>query len=137
MIQKYYEKFLTLFKNKSYLKDTASKDELCQLNFILNKNLGIHTEINIRENTNLDPTYITILAEKIAEFIIFVNNGHLNDNIINRLILQKKHNIENPDYCLLIDNIKSFYVLLNQSNINLNKKNDSVLIKPSEVFKNP
>ena len=91
MIQKYYEKFLTLFKTTNSSKEKSQKDKLCELNFILNKDLGIHTEINIKDNTDLDPTYITILAEKIAEFIIFVNNGHLNDNIINKLVLQKKN----------------------------------------------
>jgi len=124
---------------KNIYNNNLHKEYVGSLSFFLTKNKDIDISYSFLDLDNYSLEELSLLSEMYAEFIIYINEGFLQEDII-RILKEKHKNKEyshKPKNKLFIDNIIFNWTLLHSE---YNKKNqdkeseNSPLIRPISVF---
>lgn len=142
IIQKLYRIFLDYFKLKKTVNKEKNKEEyIGSLTFHITKNKEIDIFCSFPDLSNFLISDVEILAEIYAEFLLYINDGYLKDDILD--IITSKYKInkltesEQAKYKLFFDNVVFNWAMLCQEHIKRKKqakKDDQPLIRPSSVF---
>lgn len=116
------------------------KEYVGSLSFFLTKNKDIDISWSSLDLENIPLEELSTLSEMYAEFILYINEGFLQEDILKILKEQHKNKsfIDKPKNKLFIDNIVFHWSLLhaeyhNRQNKSKQKEN-SPLIRPISVF---
>ena len=120
---------------------TTADEYIGALMFKITKNKDIDILCSLPDLKNKTTQEIQDLSETFAQFLLYVNEGYLKDDII--AIIQKDSNY--PGYsndedraknCLFIDNVMFYWATIHVENYKkrTSKENDQPLIKPTAVF---
>lgn len=142
IIQKIYQIFLDLFKSKTIKTKPINNEEyIGALSFYITKNKDIDIACSIPDISDISLNDLEILAETYAEFLSYINEGYLKNDILD--ILKSKHKNNNltetqkSKYKLFFDNVVFNWVMIHTENSKRkkqSKKDDQPLIRPSSVF---
>lgn len=137
VIYQIYKKLSDLWVKPKSEKDLSKNDEyyygIC-IRVTKDKNIDIICELP--NYKNFDNDELTEVSEKYAEVLLFINKGIFKNQIFEILVNHAK-NDNNSKLTLLIDNILSFYNLIEieYKKIKKQNKNSAPLIRPMSVFK--
>jgi hypothetical protein len=137
VIYQIYKKLLDLWIKPKSQKDLSKNDEysygIC-IRVTKDKNIDIICELP--NYKNFDNDQLTEVSEKYAEVLLFMNKGVFKNQIFEILVNHAKNNT-NSKLTLLIDNILSFYDLIDTEykKIKKERKSSTPLIRPMSVFK--
>lgn len=114
--------------------DDNMKDHIGSITFSLTPDYDIDIKYELPDIENVGLDKLIVLSEKYASLLLVVNDGQLKDRILEIL----KDNAKTDDkYTLYIDNILTFYPLLEDEFKKLilkNMRDNEPVIKPSTVF---
>lgn len=150
IIAQIYIKLLDFFKrskrtvvvqNNPRSPHLIKEEYIGSLSFNITKNREIDISCTLPDLSNQSPEHIKELSEIYAEFLVYINEGFLKDDILN--ILDRKDH--NPNLTedqqardrLFVDNVLFNWALLHVENINRkkqSKKENQPLIRPITVF---
>jgi hypothetical protein len=147
IIAQIYKKLLSFFKpktidnTKSNSQNNTKEEYIGSLAFNITKNREIDILCSFPDLTNKDMEHIRELSEIYAEFLIYINEGYLKDDILD--ILENKDNHkqlteeQQAKDRLFIDNLMFNWAILHVENLKKKKQNskeDQPLIRPISVF---
>lgn len=141
-IQKLYRIFLDYFSTKKATSKTDHQEEyIGSLAFYITKNKDIDISCFSPDLSNLSLDDINYLSETYAEFLSYINDGYLKDDILDILAKKYKNNnlteSQQAKYKLFFDNVVFHWAMIYSENLKKKKqvsKNDQPLIRPSSVF---
>lgn len=145
IIVQIYRKLLGFFKSdkKSEVqnKTVLSEEYIGSLSFSITKKREIDIVCTFPDLTNKSSENIKDLSEIYAEFLVYINEGFLRDDIL-QMIENKDHNKnltedQQARDRLFIDNVVFNWALLHVESINKrkqSKKETQPLIRPITVF---
>lgn len=145
IIVQIYKKLLDFFRNNKKVtnenKAVNSETYIGSLTFSITKNREIDIDCAFPDLTNKSSENIKDLSEIYAEFLVYINEGFLREDIL-KIIDNKDHNKnltedQQAKDRLFIDNVVFNWALLHVENINRrkqSKKETQPLIRPITVF---
>lgn len=115
--------------------DTDTEYQLgVSIRFSAQDNIDLFCELP-QNIDSLDKEQLVFLSEKYAELLLYMNHGLLTNQIFDILLTHSKDK-DNTNLTLFIDNIMSFYDILNAEFLKLkNQKHTKPVIRPTSVFK--
>lgn len=131
-----YKKLLDLFyKNKTDSNNKNHNNYIFGISLRLNKDGHIDILCELPETEKLNNENIINISEKYAEVLLYMNKGLFKHQIIS--ILNNHKHIYNhiPNSILFIDNVLSFYKLLEIEFNKIKKQKTNPLVRPISVFK--
>lgn len=145
IIVQIYKKLLGFFKSDKNLADqnktVIAEEYIGSLSFSITKNREIDISCTFPDLSNKSSENIKNLSEIYAEFLVYINEGFLRDDIL-QIIETKDHNKsltedQQAKDRLFIENVVFNWALLHVENINRrkqSKKETQPLIRPITVF---
>ena len=136
-IYQIFKKLLGLYTNNQ--SDQKLKEKPIEPNigicFSITSNLDINIECNFPDIENLNLQEIEKISEQFGELLFLINRGILKTQINQLLEHEKNKDSDNSNMVLFIDNIFSFYKLVNQEFNKITKSSTKPLIRPILAFK--
>jgi hypothetical protein len=135
-----YKKLLNFFNiNDGYKKPKESNDIEAytgSITFHLTDKQDIDVLCKLPDISSQSLDEMTLTAEKYAEFLCYINDGSLTDNIFGLLKKNAKKTKDEKDQ-LFIDNILFFWEIIHKENQKkaIKKISGQPMIRPTEVFK--
>jgi hypothetical protein len=135
---KYITDWILYFKTKPPNEESREDNEIYigALSFKVTAESDIDLMCALPDLKNASTDQISALAEKYANFLLAINEGHLKDDIIK--IIQKNINIDtNPKDVLFLENMLFYWSLAHiesQKRKRNKEKKDQPVIRPISVF---
>lgn len=138
-IYQIFKKLLGLYTNNESDQKLKEKEKPVESNigicFSITSNLDINIECNFPDIENLNLQEIEKVSEQFGELLFLINRGILKTQINQLLEHEKNKDSDNSNMVLFIDNIFSFYKLVNQEFNKITKSSTKPLIRPILAFK--
>jgi hypothetical protein len=124
-------------KHKAQTKQGLSKEEyIGAISFKLTKNNDIDVMYSLPDISNKSSEELLDVADKYGKFLMVINQGYLQQDIIDILRSNVKPDDDSKDH-LLLDNILLFWSMSEieaETRLNSRIKKQQPLIRPSTVF---
>jgi hypothetical protein len=126
-------KFLANFK--PITKQTTVDDNayICGISFYLNPTYDIDISGFMPDMNNINENDLIVIAEKYAQLLLSINKGLLKDNLF-EILKSREDSTSNTQEQLFINNVITFYKLLEDELNKLQLNNKAPLIRPISVF---